>query len=67
MGYKGLIIKIQKLQANYNRKIADMKKEVSYVPFCSKEAKIELYEKFADELENILKSEQYGMKKHFKY
>ena len=68
MGYKGLIIKIQKLKANYDRKIAEIEAEELYcIPFVTKDAKIELYKKFSNELDKILESEEYGMKKHFKY
>ena len=67
MGYKGLIIKIQKLKANYDREIADIQKYDYYNPECSKEGTLEFYQNFSDELENILESECYGMKKYFKF
>lgn len=67
MGYKGLIIKIQKLKANYDRDIANMQKYTYYNLECSKEESIRFMQDFSDELEKILISEEYGMKKHFKY
>ena len=36
MGYKGLIIKIQKLKAFYDREISDIEKSDYYYPDCSK-------------------------------
>lgn len=65
--YKGLIIKIQKLKANYDREIATIQKYDYYNPNCSKEKALRFYRDFSDELDKILESEQYGMKKHFKY
>lgn len=68
MSYKGLILKIQKLQAYYNFEIETKKEELYfYNPYCQKDEYIRILEQFSKELDHILETEQYAMKKHFKY
>lgn len=68
MSYKGLIIKIQALQANYNREIEEIKDNYTYYnPECTKTSRLMQLQEFSDELDKVLKSEEYAMKKHFKY
>lgn len=68
MSYKGLILKIQKLQAYYNFEIETAKEEpYFYNPYCQKDEYIRILEQFSKELDHILETEQYAMKKHFKY
>ena len=68
MSYKGLILKIQRLQATYDYQIEQFKEnECFYSPVCSKENRIRCLEQFSKELDHILETEQYAMKKHFKY
>lgn len=65
--YKGLIIKIQKLKASIDRDIENIKKHGFYNPKCDKDEYIRIQQEFSDELDNLLISEEYSMKKHFKY
>lgn len=65
--YKGLIIKIQKLKASIDRDIENIKKYGFYNPECDKDEYIRIQQEFSDELDNLLISEEYSMKKHFKY
>lgn len=65
--YKGLIIKIQKLKASIDRDIENIKKYGLYNPECDKDEYIRIQQEFSDELNNLLISEEYSMKKHFKY
>ena len=68
MSYRGLILKIQRLQAYYNYEIETTKQEkVFYNPYCKKEEYIRLLEDFSKQLDHILETEKYAMKKHFKY
>ena len=67
MSYKGLILKIQKLQAYYNYEIETTKQGNFYNPYCKKEEYIRLLEDFSNQLDHILETEEYTMKKHFKY
>ena len=67
MGYKGLIIKIQKLKAYYDFDIETTKNELFYNPYCQKEEYIRILEGFSKQLDHILETEEYSMKKHFKY
>lgn len=67
MCYKGLIIKIQKLKAFYDREIAYYKTHDCYDPYCRIEEKIRIYQQFSDEIDSLLESEEYMMKKRFKY
>lgn len=61
MSYKGLIIKIQKLKAYYDKTIFELedKKEEN--------EKIVAYKNFSQDLDSILESEKYAMKRQFKY
>lgn len=54
MGYKGLIIKLQKLYAHYDYKRHQDASKSEYDLICK-------------EIDNILTSEKYAMKRHFKY
>lgn len=65
--YKGLIIKIQKLKANLDRNIEEIKENDYYNPECKKNEYIRIQQEFSNELDNLLISEEYSMKKHFKY
>ena len=38
-----------------------------YNPYCQKDEYIRILEQFSKELDHILETEQYAMKKHFKY
>lgn len=67
MGYKGVIVKIQSLKAYYDFEIATVKQEPFYNPYCTKEEYIRILKNFSKELDLLLESEKYGMKKHFKY
>lgn len=68
MGYKGLIIKIQRLKAYYDYDVETVKgQNLFYNPYCTKEEYIRLLDSFSKQLDSILESEEYGMKKHFKY
>ena len=67
MGYKGLIVKIQKLKAYYDFDIETTKNEPFYNPYCPKEEYIRILESFSKQLDHILETEEYSMKKHFKY
>ena len=67
MSYKGVIIKIQRLKAYYDYEIAIVKQEpLFFNPYCKKEEYIRILENFSKELDLLLESEMYGMKKHFK-
>lgn len=64
MSYKRLIVKIQKLKAHTDRQISELKTKNN----CVVDIKyINQLENFSNDLENILISEEYGMKKYFKY
>lgn len=65
--YKGLIIKIQRLKASIDRNIEELKEHNYYISGCNKDEYIKIQQEFSDELNNILISEEYAMKKHFKY
>lgn len=67
MGYKRLIIKIQRLQSYYNYEIENTKKEYYFNPYCQKAEYIRILEDFSKQLDHILQTEEYAMKKHFKY
>ena len=65
--YKGLIIKIQRLKASIDRNIEEIKEHNYYIPVCNKDEYIKIQQEISEELNNILISEEYAMKKHFKY
>lgn len=65
--YKGLIIKIQKLKANIDRNIENIKESDYYNPECKKNEYVRIQQEFSNELDNLLISEEYSMKKYFKY
>ena len=65
--YKDLIIKIQELKANIDRNIERIKESNCYILECKKDEYIKIQQEFSDELDNILISEEYTMKKYFKY
>lgn len=68
MSYKGVIVKIQKLKAYYDNCLHIVKEEKnSYFPETSKQRYIYDLENFSKELDSLLESEEYSMKKHFKY
>lgn len=67
MGYKGLIIKIQKLKASYDNSIFRIQESDYYNPECTKRETIRFMQDFSNELDKILISEEYAMKKAFKY
>lgn len=68
MSYKGVIIKIQRLQAYYNFEIEKVKREHDFFnPYCEKQEYIRILENISKELDHILETEEYAMKKHFKY
>lgn len=60
MSYKGLIVKLQKLYAYHDC----TSREKGYKAYSNEN---EVHKQIADEIERILISEQYAMKKHFKY
>ncbi len=66
MSYKGVITKIQKLQAYYDSKIEITKQnKLFYNPNCAKEEYIKIMQDFSDDLDLLLKTEEYSMKKNF--
>lgn len=65
--YKGLIIKIQKLKATIDFDIENIKESDYYNPECKKNEYIKIQQEFSNKLDNLLISEEYSMKNHFKY
>lgn len=66
MSYKGVITKIQKLQAYYDSKIEITKQnKLFYNPKCAKEEYIKIMQDFSDDLDLLLKTEEYSMKRNF--
>ena len=67
MSYKGVITKIQSLKAYYDFEIETTKQnKLFYNPQCTKEEYIKIMQKFSDDLDLLLRTEEYSMKKHFK-
>ena len=67
MGYKNLIIKIQRLKASIDKEIVEIEESNFYNSKCQIDEYINIQQEFSDKLDNLLESEEYGMKKHFKY
>ena len=66
MSYKGVITKIQSLKAYYDFEIEITKQnKLFYNPQCTKEEYIKIMQKFSDDLDLLLRTEEYSMKKHF--
>ena len=66
MSYKGVITKIQSLKAYYDFEIETTKQnKLFYNTQCTKEEYIKIMQKFSDDLDLLLRTEEYSMKKHF--